>query len=337
MRSNLTETHIAGIAAAVLAIVIIVAAVALMNVAQPPDDGGNSTLSPAVGSMTESPETHTPGFTPAPTSTPEQTTAPTDGPPSTEPPPEDNEGIDPSKVSVTPKCTDANGEAWYELRNENPETATISFSSTGAGTSDSIAVQGGGGSAEISVPVDGDNAALVIEFPGIDDGTHDGVRHPPASKACNGGSNGTATETDDGTPTETDTEDTPSPTITFSDQTSSNGKTVVVDQMTLPDGGFIVLSPEGGSQTWPSPYVDPGTKTDQPIDLPQQIDGEQTFTATIYRDTNGNGEYDGADKAYTVQGSPVSDTATVTAENGGGNGNDGDDDDGGLFGRLESV
>lgn len=354
MRYNLTETHIAGIAAAVLAIVIIVTAVVLMNVAQP-TDGGNDTLSPTVGDLTESPtpETHTPGFTPAPTSTPEQTTTPTPEPPSTEPPPDNNEGIDPSKISVTPKCTNADsGEAWYELTNENAKTATISFRSAAGGDSDSVAVQGGGGSAEISIPATGDNAGLVVEFPGIDGGTHEGVRYPPASNACNGGTdggndNGTDNGTDDGSDNGTDDGTTPPPSVTFSDQTVSDRQTITIERVSLPNGGFIALSPEDSSQVWTSEYIDSGTKSDVIIDQPPNIDGEQTYTATIYNDTNGNGQFDESDTAYTEQGTPVSDTATVKTENGNGNGdgngNDGNDggdgdggDDGGLFGLVRS-
>lgn len=354
MRYNLTETHIAGIAAAVLAIVIIVVAVGLMSVAQP-QDGGNDTLSPTVGDATETvaPETHTPGFTPAPTSTPEQTPPSTTEQPSTEPPPEDNEGVDPAKISVTEKCTNSNtGEAWYELTNNNAKTATISFSSATGGESDSVTVQGGGGSAEISIPASGDNAGLVIEFPGIDEGPHGDVRYPPASESCNGGpddgsgngtddgtDNGTDNGTDDGTDNGTDDGASPS-TVTISDQTSSDDQTVAVDQATVSNGGFVVLSTEDNSRVGTSEYIDPGTESDIQIDLPQKIDEEKTYTATIYNDTNGNNQFDEDDMPYTNQGSVVSDTATVTPStddgDGGDDGDDGDngDDDDGWFGRV---
>lgn len=361
MRYNLTETHIAGIAAAVLAIIIIVVAVGLMSVAQP-QDGGNDTLSPTVGDATETvaPETHTPGFTPAPTSTPEQTPPSTTEQTSTEPPPEDNEGVDPAEISVTEKCTNSNtGEAWYELTNNNAKTATISFSSATGGESESVAVQGGGGSAEISIPASGDNAGLVIEFPGIDDGQHGEVRYPPASESCNGGpddgsgngtDDGTDNGTDDGTDNGTDDGASPSPTVTISDQTSSDDQTVAVDQATVSNGGFVVLSTEDNSRVGTSEYIDPGTESDIQIDLPQKMDEEKTYTATIYNDTNGNNQFDENDMPYTNQGSVVSDTATVTPSSDDGDTGDGDTgdgdtgngdtgdgdtgDDGGWFGRV---
>ncbi|RRJ31183.1 DUF7282 domain-containing protein [Halocatena pleomorpha] len=346
MRYNLTETHIAGIAAAVLAIVIIVVAVGLMSVAQP-SDGGNSTLSPAVGSVTEtaSPETHTPGFTPAPTTTSVQTSTSTAEPSSTEPPPTNNQGVDPNKVSVTPMCTDANsGEAWYEVSNKNSETATVSFSSTAGGVSDSITVQGGGGSAEISIPATNGNA-LVIELPGTNNGQHDGTRYQPASKACSGGiDGGTGTGTDDGTNngsnggtdnstdggTDNSTDDGtdgstgPTPTVSLSDQTSSDDQTVTVDQASLPNGGFVVLSTEDNPRVATSQNLGAGTKQDIQIGLPQKIDEEKTFTAAIYNDTNGNSQLDENDMPYTNKGSVVSDTATVTPSS--------DEGGGGLFG-----
>ncbi|UPM44011.1 DUF7282 domain-containing protein [Halocatena salina] len=323
MRYNLTETHIAGIAAAVLAIVIIVVAVGLMSVAQPSDTEGNGTLSPTVGDITEqtSPETHTPGFTPAPTVTSEQTPTSTTEPPSTEPPPKDNEGVDPNKISVTPMCTDSkSGEAWYELSNKNAETATLSFSSTAGGTSDSIAVQGGGGSAEISIPAT-NGAALVVEFPGIDNGQHSGTSYQPASKACNGGTDGgtdngtdggTDNGTDGGTDNGTDGGTGLTPAVTLSDQTPSDDQTVTIDEASLPNGGFVVLSTEDNPRVAASQKLDSGTKKDVTVSLPQKIDEEKTFTAAIYNDTNGNSQLDENDMPYTNQGSVVSDTATVT-------------------------
>lgn len=309
MKHNLTETHIAGIAAGVLAIVIIVVAVVLMSVAKPPDPGGNSTFSPTV----ETTETTAPttieseitltSSTTEKTSTTTSTSTPTPTPTPTTSEPDVNEGIDTSKVSVEPQCTDTeNGTATYLIKNNNAKTATIQYNSTtGSGESGTIDIPGGA-SVEFNISMMGNNTALVIEFPGVDDSVHAGKEYAPASESCG----------DDETPTPTP----PSPNITFANQTAEDGKKVTIENGTAPDGGFIVLSTASDRQAGVSKYLSPGTHTDVSVSLRKKLEEETQITATVYNDTNGNKKFDGGDTAYTDEEGPVSDTATVKVDSG---------------------
>jgi PGF-CTERM protein len=109
---------------------------------------------------------------------------------------------------------------------------------------------------------------------------------------------------------------------TVSDQ--SGGETVVVDSITLADGGFVTIhdgSLQDGdvfeSVRGTSAYLGPGTHTDVEVTLDEPYEESGTAIAMPHRDTDGDERYDfvtssGADDGpYTANG-PVVAAAGVT-------------------------
>jgi hypothetical protein len=126
--------------------------------------------------------------------------------------------------------------------------------------------------------------------------------------------------------------------VTFENQ-SSDGTTVVVDRVTVPDGGFVAIHDasllEGnvvGSVIGVSDALDPGPNEDVSVELfafpgadasQTRLNGSQTLIAMPHLDTNGNGAYDFVtsngleDGPYLDEnGAPVVDSAFVEVENG---------------------
>jgi hypothetical protein len=127
--------------------------------------------------------------------------------------------------------------------------------------------------------------------------------------------------------------------VTFDNQTS-NGSAVVVENATLPEGGFVVVhlaTPENqtvnatenetvdlaltrnltaGAVVGNSTYLEPGEHENVTVTLDQPITDDQYLIATPYRDANGNQSFDGpeTDDPYTSDGEPVTDEAYVTVE-----------------------
>lgn len=134
-----------------------------------------------------------------------------------------------------------------------------------------------------------------------------------------------------------------SPAVTFDDQ-ETDGTTVTVDSVTLPDGGYVVIHDERlvgeenvtdnastgdpvGSVIGTSGYLEAGTTenvTIQLFDVPgttftnTSLTADQSLFAMAHRETTGDrtldfvrsdGENDGA---YTIDGTPVTDEAAVT-------------------------
>ncbi|WP_248908633.1 DUF7282 domain-containing protein [Halocatena marina] len=313
MRYDLTETHIAGIAAGVLAIVIIAGAVVLaMSVAQPPSGVGTDTPTPSTITPTPNTTTDTQPQTPitaepTPTGTPTSTATPTATPTptptatptqtTTQSTPTDNKGVDPSKVSVKPLCTNfEKNQAEYQLRNQNGKPATIVYSSAaGSGNNHEVTVPSGG-SVDVYISTSGsggsNGTALTIGFPGINNGTHSGVTYKSAEAPCNN-------------------EQPTTPSITFTNQTSSDGKTVTVDKASLPEGGFVVLYTRDGNFVSSSERIGSGVANDVKVTVPQGIQGNPTLVALLHYDTNDDGTFNSGDAAYTNNGQHVSDTATV--------------------------
>ncbi len=111
--------------------------------------------------------------------------------------------------------------------------------------------------------------------------------------------------------------------VTFT-ETTSGGMTVTVDEVTLPEGGFVTIHDDTltdgetlGSVVGTSAYLDSGTHENVTVHLDEAISGG-TFHAMAHRDTDGdraytfvssNGEADGP---YTVDGNVVMDNANVT-------------------------
>ncbi|MFB6269804.1 MAG: PGF-CTERM sorting domain-containing protein [Halobacterium sp.] len=111
----------------------------------------------------------------------------------------------------------------------------------------------------------------------------------------------------------------------ISDQ-ESDGSTVVVDSVTLADGGFVTIHDgsltEGAvfdSVRGTSQYLAPGTHENVEIQLDSELSGETTVFAMAHRDTDGDQTYtfvesEGAnDGPYVASGAPVMSSATVSA------------------------
>ena len=110
-------------------------------------------------------------------------------------------------------------------------------------------------------------------------------------------------------------------TVSFENQ-SSGGTRVVVDELFLPNGGFVVmhdstLVSEGdavGSVRGPSEYLAPGLHRNVVVDLNRSLTEDDTLVAMPHLDTNGNEMYEfpDADGPYTADGGAVVDSGNVT-------------------------
>jgi PGF-CTERM protein len=112
----------------------------------------------------------------------------------------------------------------------------------------------------------------------------------------------------------------------ISDQTTG-GHTVVVDEVTVPDGGFVTIHDatvlDGGEATFESvrgtsAYLEAGTHENVTVTLDEPLAEDGTAVAMAHRDTDGDRIYrfvsgDGeADGPYTADGEAVVDTAEMT-------------------------
>ena len=106
-----------------------------------------------------------------------------------------------------------------------------------------------------------------------------------------------------------------------------DGQSVFVTSATLPDGGFVVLEEAGpnGSVVGVSLPLGPGTHEGRVTlrNVPgtaanvSRLGANTTLVATLHRDTDGDGRFDGlvasgTDGAYTANDTPVADRARVT-------------------------
>ena len=155
------------------------------------------------------------------------------------------------------------------------------------------------------------------------------------------------TETDTATPEETaETEaEQPTASVNFENQTT-DGTTVVVESVTMSEGGFIAIHNASlldgnvlGSVVGVSEPLPAGTHENVEVTLfnvPGQgfaedmtLEESQTLIAMPHFDTNSNGVYDfitsngSEDGAYTENGSAVVDPASITVEDGAGGDDDG--------------
>jgi len=127
----------------------------------------------------------------------------------------------------------------------------------------------------------------------------------------------------------------------------TDGETVVVDEVTLHDGGFVTVHDSSladgavfNSIRGTSAYLGPGTHTDVEIALDDPLTEDDTVFAMAHRDTNGNEAYDfpgseGAeDGPYAAAGAPVMSAADLTVEGGEGMSDDmnGENDDDSISG-----
>ncbi|QLD84448.1 PGF-CTERM sorting domain-containing protein [Natronomonas halophila] len=113
---------------------------------------------------------------------------------------------------------------------------------------------------------------------------------------------------------------------TISQQTSG-GTTVVVDEVTVPDGGFVTIHDstvlDGGEAVFTSvrgssDYLEPGTHENVTVTLDEPLAEDDTLVAMPHRDTDGDRIYSfvsssgEADGPYTADGEAVVNTANVT-------------------------
>nr|WP_241429973.1 PGF-CTERM sorting domain-containing protein [Halorubrum lipolyticum] len=121
----------------------------------------------------------------------------------------------------------------------------------------------------------------------------------------------------------------------------TDGETVVVDSVTLHDGGFVTVHDSSladgavfDSVRGTSAYLGPGTHTDVEIALDDPLTEDDTVFAMAHRDTDGNEAYDfpatdGAeDGPYAAAGAPVMSAADLTVESGENMGDEMDGEDG---------
>jgi PGF-CTERM protein len=112
----------------------------------------------------------------------------------------------------------------------------------------------------------------------------------------------------------------------ISEQTTG-GQTVVVDEVTLPDGGFVTIHDatvlDGGESVFTSvrgtsSYLESGTHENVTVKIDEPLKEDGTYVAMSHKDTDGDRIYTfvssggAADGPYTADGSAVVDTANVT-------------------------
>lgn len=147
------------------------------------------------------------------------------------------------------------------------------------------------------------------------------------------------------TPTEPDDEDAEA-TVEFEDQ-STDGETVVIDSVTLSEGGYVVIHNESlyegdalASSIGVSEYLEPGEHENVTVELfdvpggeftADELTDDQTLAAMPHQDTNDDEEFDfvadeGAEDGPYVDedGEAVLDEADVTVD---GDEEDEDDDE----------
>lgn len=113
----------------------------------------------------------------------------------------------------------------------------------------------------------------------------------------------------------------PEASIEFEDQ-QRDGESVVISEVSLTEGGFVVITDGDKEPLAVSDYLESGTHENVTVELDEDSDSELVgrLTATVHRDTTGDESYayqesDGEeDHPYLRNGFPVSDTATVTSE-----------------------
>lgn len=181
-------------------------------------------------------------------------------------------------------------------------------------------------------------AATAVAAPAVDSGAA-GSWTAGTSAADSGGPTAdaaTAAAQDDGRTGNESRTGNATATVTFENQ-SSNGTVVVIESVTLPEGGFVAVHDAGflagdalNSTVGVSAYLEPGTHENvavRPFALPADRDrlplGNATLVAMAHLDTDGNRTFDfvtsggTADGPYLVGGTPVTDVATVTVERAG--------------------
>lgn len=103
--------------------------------------------------------------------------------------------------------------------------------------------------------------------------------------------------------------------VSFDDQQSS-GDSVIVDSVTLPVGGYVVIHAADGTVLGHSSRLSPGTSENVTVSLSKPIEKTQSLSAMAHVDSDDDERYDfpGADGPYLRNGAPVEDDAEVRYE-----------------------
>jgi len=112
------------------------------------------------------------------------------------------------------------------------------------------------------------------------------------------------------------------PQILFDDQ-QSDGTTVTVDTVVVPDGGFVAVYDETGGFRGASEFLSPGIHEEVSVTLTEPLPDDSVLTAVAHRDTNANEMFDFAlgphqftlnDLPYHLKDPPrlVADKARIT-------------------------
>lgn len=104
----------------------------------------------------------------------------------------------------------------------------------------------------------------------------------PASSPATAGETTVAPEGESGSDQQAD--------LSFEDQ-SGAGDSAVVDTVSAPQGGFVVVAADDGAVLG-STQVQVGTTDDVTVDLDPPLTADTDLTATLYADTDGDGEFD---------------------------------------------
>ncbi|WP_416838925.1 hypothetical protein [Haloferax sp. DFSO52] len=125
------------------------------------------------------------------------------------------------------------------------------------------------------------------------------------------------TDDDDADGTEEDERD-DCASVSFDDQQTA-GYELVVDEITLPDGGYAVVHTLDHDTLGVSDYLSSGTHENVTVELDTPLESDATLQAMAHRETNGNESYDHSkscseDGHYACDGDAVAENATVTVD-----------------------
>jgi hypothetical protein len=219
-----------------------------------------------------------------------------------------NDTVALDNVTVEAICTDYKANrATFEIINNDDDTAIVSY----------LAADAAGGSGTVTIPPGESVRVDDINTTSIATGLEQGaitlfVENAPGEEeqGINYGSD--PSPCGDTVPTYLD--------VVFTNQTTFDRENfaVTIDEVALPEGGFVVFTNKSGAVVGTSYYIGQGIAEQVDVDLHRAFEdaeaGDQTtLTATLYRDTNDNGTFDPAiDQPYESECGTTSATATVT-------------------------
>ncbi len=220
-----------------------------------------------------------------------------------------NDTVALNNVTAAGVCTDYKHDtATFEISNHDDDTAQVTYHSpAGEGGSGKVAIPPGESIRVDNMDTTGvatglESAAITLFIENAPAEKEQGINYPSNRTPC-----GNATPT--------------TPEIMFTNQTTfaQDDFAVMTDKAALPQGGFIVFANESEAIVDNSYYIGQGTAEQVDANLYEAFEnadeGDQvTLTATLYRDTDGDGTFDPTvDEPYkNERGINTSATATVT-------------------------